>query len=87
MGEACREWRAVAVSQWGEDHEYLIAVVTRGKPERTGPAASHCPAEPGVEVLQPGPAAYGEAKLLQAHLCSCDLPGVHHQRGSDPLAA
>ena len=74
------------MSQRGEDHEYLIAVVTWGKPERTGPTASHCPAEPGVEVLQPGPAAYGEAKLLQA-ICDRDLPGVHHQGTSDPLAA
>lgn len=56
------------------------------KPERTGPTASHCPAEPGVEVLQSGPAAYGEAKLLQAHLRSRDLPGMHHQGTSDPLA-
>lgn len=57
-----------ASSQWGEDHEYLIAVIAWGEPERAGPMASHCPAEPGVEPLQPGPAADGEAKLLQAHL-------------------
>jgi len=56
------------VSQRGEDHEYLIAVVAWGKPERSGPTASHRPAEPGVEVLQAGPAAYGEPQLLQAHL-------------------
>jgi hypothetical protein len=74
-------------SQRGEDHEYLVAVVAWGKPERSGPAAGYCPAEPGIEVLQPGPAAYGEAKLLQAHLCPRDLPGVRHQGASDPLAA
>ena len=38
-------------------------------------------------MLQSGPAAYGKAQLLQAHLCSRDLPGTHHQGTSDPLAA
>lgn len=75
------------MSQWHEEHEYLIAVVAWGKPERTGPAASHCPPEPGIEVLQPGPPADGKAKLLESHLCSRYLPGVHHQGTSDPLAA
>jgi hypothetical protein len=73
------------VSQWHEEHEYLIAVVAWAKTERSGPTASHSPPEPGIDVLQPGPAADGEAKLLQAHLSSRDLPGVHHQGTSDPL--
>jgi hypothetical protein len=52
------------MSQWREKHEDLIAVVAWGKTERTGPTANLCPAEPGIEVFQPGPAAWGEAKLL-----------------------
>ena len=74
-------------SQWVEDHEYLVAVVTWGEPECGGPAANLCPAEPAVETLQPGAATSGEVKLLQTHLRAANLPGVRHKGTSDSLAA
>jgi hypothetical protein len=79
------EWCGLAWSQRGEDHEYLVAVLTWRHPQCAWPAAYLSPAEPGIKTLQSHAAPRGKVQLFQTHLLPGDLPGRRHQRAAHPL--
>lgn len=74
-------------SEWGEDHEHLVAGVVGCEPEGPGPATDLTPSEPSVEVLQPFASPGSEMQLFQPQLISGDLPEFVGEGGADASSA